>query len=114
MKLRLRSYLSPPGAATDHGHPGNRPRVRCLSTGGRPVPAAFTRGPIALTAAALVVGGLVILLSQALGWRVHPAWVLPTAFVGANLVQSAFTGWCPLMSVLRKVGVLGGEKRPAG
>jgi len=53
------------------------------------------------------VAGTVVLASLALGWWIHPAWLLVTAFVGANLLQSAFTGWCPLMTVLRKVGVRG-------
>jgi len=53
------------------------------------------------------VAGTMVLASLALGWWIHPAWLLVTAFVGANLLQSAFTGWCPLMTVLRKVGVRG-------
>ena len=42
---------------------------------------------------------------MALGWFVHPAFFLFTAFVGANLLQSAFTGTCPMMAILRKLGV---------
>jgi hypothetical protein len=53
------------------------------------------------------VAGLFVLASLALGVWVHPAWFLFTAFVGLNLLQSAFTGWCPLMTILRKVGVQG-------
>jgi hypothetical protein len=45
------------------------------------------------------------MLSVALGYWVHPAWFLFTAFVGANLFQSAFTDWCPMMTFLRKTGV---------
>jgi hypothetical protein len=51
------------------------------------------------------LGGGFVLLSLALGYWVHPAWFLLTAFVGANLLQSAFTGWCPAMPVLRKLGL---------
>lgn len=51
------------------------------------------------------VAGLFVLVSLALGTWVHPAWYLFTAFVGLNLLQSAFTGWCPLMTILRKLGV---------
>jgi hypothetical protein len=74
-----------------------------------------------LTAAALVVGAGVILfnpifqglaiagffamLSTALGYWVHPARLLFTAFVGLNLFQSAFTNWCPMMTFPRKDGV---------
>jgi hypothetical protein len=36
---------------------------------------------------------------------VHPGFYLFTAFVGANLLQSAFTNWCPMMTILRRLGV---------
>lgn len=51
------------------------------------------------------IAGIFILLSLALGWFVHPGFFLFTAFVGANLLQSAFTGWCPMMAILRRLGV---------
>ncbi len=51
------------------------------------------------------LGGGFVLLTLALGYWVHPAWFLFTAFVGANLLQSAFTGWCPMMAFLRKCHV---------
>ena len=44
-------------------------------------------------------------ISVALGYYVNPAWFLFTAFVGLNLFQSAFTNWCPMMTILRKLGV---------
>lgn len=50
------------------------------------------------------IGGTFVLLSLALGWFVHPGFFLFTAFVGVNLVQSAFTRWCPMMSLLRWLG----------
>lgn len=53
------------------------------------------------------VAGLFVVVSLALGYWVHPAWFLFTAFVGLNLLQSAFTKWCPLMTILRKLGVSG-------
>ncbi len=52
-----------------------------------------------------LIGGSFVILSVALGYWVHPAWFLLTAFVGANLLQSAFSGWCPMMTILRKLGV---------
>ena len=52
-----------------------------------------------------LVAGFFILLSVALGYWVHPAWFLFTAFVGINLFQSAFSRWCPAMWVLRKSGL---------
>ena len=51
------------------------------------------------------IAGVFVLLSVALGWFVSPWWFLFTAFVGVNLFQSAFTKWCPMMSILRKFGV---------
>ncbi|HNZ97778.1 MAG: DUF2892 domain-containing protein [Acidobacteria bacterium] len=51
------------------------------------------------------IGGFFVLLSVALGWWVHPAFYLFTAFVGLNLLQSAFTCWCPMMALLRRLGV---------
>ena len=51
-----------------------------------------------------LAGGFV-LLSLALGFWVHPGFYLLTAFVGANLLQSAFTNWCPAMWIFRKLGV---------
>ena len=52
-----------------------------------------------------MIAGFFVLLSLALGHWVHPGWYWFTAFVGANLFQSAFTDWCPMMSILRKLGV---------
>ena len=43
--------------------------------------------------------------SLALGWFVHPGVFLLTAFVGLNLLQSAFTDWCPMMWLLSRLGV---------
>jgi hypothetical protein len=49
--------------------------------------------------------GTFVLASLALGYWVHAGFFLFTAFVGANLLQSAFTGLCPLENILKKVGV---------
>ena len=53
----------------------------------------------------LAFAGLMILLSLLLGVYVSPYWFWFTAFVGANLFQSAFTGFYPLVLILKKVGV---------
>lgn len=58
-------------------------------------------------AALRAIAGLFVMLSLALGWFVHPYWYFFTAFVGLNLFQSAFTGWCPMMTILRKAGLKG-------
>lgn len=60
-----------------------------------------------------VFAGLMILTSLALGVPGSPVflntwWLALSAFVGANMLQSGFTGWCPLEIVLRKLGVRSG------
>jgi hypothetical protein len=52
-----------------------------------------------------LIAGAFVLASLALGYWVSLYWFLFTAFVGLNLFQSAFTNWCPMMSILRKAGV---------
>jgi hypothetical protein len=51
------------------------------------------------------LGGFFTLASVALGYWVHPGFFLFTAFVGANLLQSAFTKTCPMVPILKKVGL---------
>ena len=46
-----------------------------------------------------LAAGIVVLLSVTLGYFVNPAWLLLTAFAGLNLLQSAFTNWCPMVWV---------------
>lgn len=52
-----------------------------------------------------LMGGAMVLLSLALAHFVSPRWLWLTAFVGLNLLQSAFTNWCPAMSMLRAAGL---------
>ena len=52
-----------------------------------------------------LVAGTFVLGSLALGHWVSPYWFLFTAFVGANLFQSALTRWCLMEDILRKLGV---------
>jgi len=47
------------------------------------------------------IAGVFVMASVALGYWVHPGFYLFTAFVGLNLLQSAFTRWCPMISILR-------------
>ena len=56
-----------------------------------------------------VLAGSMVLLSVALVYFVSPWWLLLTCFVGLNLIQSAFTGFCPPSIVLRKLGWLGDD-----
>ncbi len=52
-----------------------------------------------------VIAGSFVLASLALGWYVSPWFFLFTAFVGLNLFQSGFTGWCLMEKILKKLGV---------
>ena len=52
-----------------------------------------------------LIGGAFVAVSVLLGMYVHPYFLWFTLFVGLNLLQSAFTGWCPMMAILRKAGV---------
>jgi hypothetical protein len=51
------------------------------------------------------IAGLFVLASVALGYWVHPGFFLFTAFVGVNLLQSGFSKWCPMITILRKAGL---------
>ena len=51
------------------------------------------------------IAGFFILLSVGLGHWVHPGFYLFGAFVGLNLLQSAITHWCPMISMLRRAGI---------
>ncbi len=52
----------------------------------------------------MAFAGTVILVSLALAHFHSPLWMWLTAFVGANLFQAAFTGFCPLAIILKKMG----------
>jgi len=56
----------------------------------------------------LAFAGTVVLASLALGHFVHPSWFWLNAFVGANLLQSAFSGFCPLALILKRFGLKSG------
>ena len=49
------------------------------------------------------IAGFMILLSITLSVLIHPNWIFLTAFVGLNLLQSAFTKWCLMDDILKKV-----------
>ena len=52
-----------------------------------------------------LMAGVMVLLSLALAHFFSSYWLWLTAFVGVNLLQSAFTNWCPAMNILRAVGM---------
>jgi len=58
--------------------------------------------------AVMAFAGCMILVSLALSWIMSPYWLWLTAFVGANLVQSAFTGFCPAAMLFKHLGVRSG------
>lgn len=53
----------------------------------------------------MAFAGFMVLLSVALTYFVSPLWMWFTVFIGLNLIQSAFTGFCPAASIFRKLGV---------
>lgn len=59
--------------------------------------------------AVMAFAGFVVLLSVTLAHFVSPWWLLLTAFVGLNLFQASFTGFCPLAMILKKAGLSTGQ-----
>ena len=59
--------------------------------------------------AVFAFAGMMILASLALAWFASPYWLLLTAFAGLNLMQSAFTGFCPAAMIFRKLGLREGS-----
>jgi hypothetical protein len=60
---------------------------------------------MSLDRAVLAFAGVMILLSVLLTAFVSPLWVWFTVFIGANMLQSAFTGFCPAAMVFKKLGL---------
>ena len=52
-----------------------------------------------------LIAGTFVFISLALAYFVSYNWLFLTLFVGANLFQSGLTNWCPMMSILRKLGM---------
>ena len=61
-----------------------------------------------LDKAVLAFAGMMILLSLALTYFVSPLFWIFTAFIGLNMLQAAFTGFCPAAMIFTKLGVQGG------
>jgi hypothetical protein len=60
------------------------------------------------------IAGVFIVTSLLLAYFVHPWWLFFTAFVGVNLLQSAFTGWCLMEDILKATVFKGRELGQAG
>ncbi len=58
-----------------------------------------------LDRAVFVFAGLVVLAGVALAYYVSPWWMLLSAFAGLNMIQAAFTGFCPAAMVFKRLGV---------
>ena len=59
--------------------------------------------PMSVEHAVEAMAGAMVLLSVALTYFVHPGWMWLTVFVGANLFQQSFTGFCPAATIMKKV-----------
>ncbi|MDY6904598.1 MAG: DUF2892 domain-containing protein [Thermodesulfobacteriota bacterium] len=57
----------------------------------------------------LIMAGTMILISLLLAWLFSGYWLLLTTFVGANLIQAGFTGFCPASLILKALGVKPGR-----
>jgi hypothetical protein len=66
--------------------------------------------------AVFAMAGTMVLVGTALAWLHSPYWLLLTAFVGANMLQAAFTGFCPAATIFRVAGLKCGTAfaAPAG
>ncbi|MDR2012798.1 MAG: DUF2892 domain-containing protein [Rhodanobacter sp.] len=62
-----------------------------------------------LDRAVMAFAGVMVFLSAALVYFFSPWWLLLTAFIGLNLVQASFTGFCPAAMFFRKLGVASGH-----
>ena len=79
-------------------HWGQAP-PKCQSTLGSGVT------PVNIDRAVFALAGTMVLASLLLGWLVNPYWLLLAAFVGANMLQAAFTGFCPAAMIFNKLGL---------
>jgi hypothetical protein len=59
------------------------------------------------------IAGAMVLISLALAYAHSPKWLILTGVMGLNLLQSAFTNWCPMMPVLKRLGI-NGKKQEGG
>lgn len=61
----------------------------------------------------MAFAGTMVLLAIALGYWISPWWLLLAVFVGLNLLQASFTGFCPLAKILALIGVKPGCAFPS-
>ncbi|TMO44993.1 YgaP family membrane protein [Pseudoalteromonas ruthenica] len=58
-----------------------------------------------ISAALRLIAGVMVLISLLLAHFVDYNWLFFTVFIALNLIQSAFSGWCPMMYILKKLGM---------
>lgn len=58
--------------------------------------------------AVMAMAGVMTLVSLVLAWFLSPYWLLLAAFVGVNMLQASFTGFCPAAIIFRKLGLKSG------
>lgn len=71
-------------------------------------PKTLAEFPMNLDRAVMAFAGVMILVSVLLVHFVSPWWLLFTAFIGLNMLQASFTGFCPAAMIFKKLGVRGG------
>lgn len=64
---------------------------------------------MSLAKTVLAFAGVMVIISVLLTAFVHPLFVWFTVFIGLNMIQSAFTGWCPAAMIFKKLGVKEGN-----
>ena len=96
-----------PVASPGRGRPDARARRDTSGLLNVERPCASEESVMNVDRALHLIAGIFIVLSVLLGMHVNPKFFWFTAFVGLNLGQSAFTGWCPMMTILRKAGLRG-------
>ncbi|WP_038050884.1 DUF2892 domain-containing protein [Thioalkalivibrio sp. ALJ1] len=60
----------------------------------------------------MLFAGIVVLVSALLTWVASTWWLLLAVFIGAHLIQASFTGFCPLVKILKSLGLKPGEIFP--
>ncbi|WP_019568936.1 DUF2892 domain-containing protein [Thioalkalivibrio sp. ALMg13-2] len=60
----------------------------------------------------ILFAGIVVLISVLLTWLASPWWLLLAVFMGIHLIQASFTGFCPLVMILKSMGLKPGEIFP--
>jgi hypothetical protein len=66
---------------------------------------AFGENRMTIDRAVFAFAGFVVLLGLTLAWLVHPYWLALPIFAGLNMLQAAFTGFCPAAMIFKRLGL---------